>query len=142
MIGRRVIRSLVVWPLALLALTQVGFAASSPHADSQEALPGVNLPSGSFGSAGNTLERDYTYPTKADIDDYTDKGFKIFRISFLGQRLLAPDESGRLATTSDMDILTELIDYAATKGAAVILDMHDYGVSRTGKLIGLSLIHI
>ena len=136
MIGRRVIRGLVVWPLALLALTQAGFAASSPRADSPGTLPGVNLPSGSFGSDGNQLEQDYTYPTKATIDYYTDKGFKIFRISFLAKRVLKPASPGRFVTTADMKILKELIGYAETKGAAVILDMHDYGLSVSGKLIG------
>jgi len=136
MIGRRTIQILAMWPLTLLALTQAGSAAPSSHADIQGTLPGVNLPSGSFGSDGNARERDYTYPTKADIDYYTGKGFKIFRISFLTKRVLRPAGTDRFNPTEDMKILTELIDYAATKGTNVILDMHDYGLSFSGKLIG------
>ena len=136
MIGRRVIRLLAVWTLALLTLTQAGLAASSWRADSQGTMPGVNLPSGSFGSDGNRLGTDYTYPTTADIDYYTAKGFNIFRISFLAKRVLEPVGPNRFTTTADMKILEDLVDHAETKGAAVILDMHDYGLTVSGKLIG------
>ena len=138
MVARQTILVLVLSCIASLALLLAAAAGTQTSSESPGplGLSGVNIPSGSFSPSGNQIERDYTYPTKSNIDYYTAKGAKVFRISFLGQRLLAPGESGRLATTSDMDILTELIDYAATKGAAVILDMHDYGLSRTGKLIG------
>ncbi len=134
MVSRRTNQTLVFWSLALLALT--GFASRSLPSDSRLTLPGVNLPSGSFNSPGFRREFDYTYPTRSDIDYYTGKGVKIFRISFLAKRVLKSAGTDRFAPTDDMKILTELIDYAATKGADVILDMHDYGRSFSGKLIG------
>ena len=136
MVGRHANRILAVCSLALLALAQTGLASASPLSEHPGTLPGVNLPSGSFNSAGNRLGTDYTYPTKADIDYYTDKGFNIFRISFLAKRVLKSAGTDRFVTTGDMNILSELVDYAATKGADVILDMHDYGLSFSGKLIG------
>jgi endoglucanase len=123
---------LPVW----LALAAPALAAPPLQDDARLTLPGVNLASGSFGSPGNRREFDYTYPKKADIDYYTDKGFKSFRLSFLAKRLLSKDDSGQLVPTDDMNILAELIDYAAAKGATVILDMHDYGLTMSEKLIG------
>lgn len=99
-------------------------------------LPGVNLPSGSFGSDGDVLGRDYIYPTRADIDAWAAQGFKLIRLGFLGRRLLKPDGSGGFNTTADLDILVDLVDYASTKDMSVILDMHDYGKTASGKLIG------
>jgi endoglucanase len=127
--------------LALSLLVLLIGAAAAPGAESPVVVggatwPGVNLPSGSFNASGSRLEFDYTYPTEADIDYYTGKGLKVFRISFLAKRLVAADAAGALATSSDMAILSRLIDYAASKGALVILDMHDYGLDFSGKVIG------
>ena len=114
------------------------FASRSTLAESQESswLAGVNLDAGSFNRKGNRLHFDYTYPTKEEIDYYTGKGATVFRIPFLAKRVIVADGDGNLAPSSDLSILTDLVDYAATKNASVILDMHDYGLSRSGKLIG------
>ncbi len=122
--------------LVILASSASSLAATPLKDGAQAPVPGVNLPSGSFGSEGDRRERDYTYPTTADIDYFTQKGFKIFRISFLARRLLSQDGPSRFTPTADMDSLIELIDYAAAKGASVILDMHDYGKTISGSLIG------
>jgi endoglucanase len=117
---------------AWFALAMPCFATS----EAQLTLPGVNLPSGSFGSPGNKREFDYTYPKPADIDYFADKGFKSFRISFLAKRLLSDDGTGRMQPTDDMNVLGALIDHAAARGGTVVLDMHDYGLTRSDKLIG------
>ena len=135
----RIVKASTLWLPVWLALAAPGLAAPALLDDAGLTLPGVNLPSGSFGSPGNRRERDYTYPKKSDIDYFTGKGFKSFRISFLAKRLLSQDGSGELVPTDDMNVLTELIDYAATKGATVILDMHDYGLTMSEKLIGHDL---
>jgi len=120
---------LAAWPIA-------GTAGPSVEPQTSVELPGVNLPSGSFGPPGNERERDYTYPTAGDVDYFTQKGFKALRIAFFAKRVLTQDASGRFIPTEDMEILAKLIDYAATKNALVILDMHDYGLSISDKLIG------
>ena len=113
-----------------------GMAQASPRTQDQTWMVGVNLDGGSFGPDGDRLHTDYTYPTTAEIDYYTGKGATVFRIPFLARRMLAADAQGTLTPSGDFAILTELIDYAATKDAKVVLDMHDYGLSRSGKLIG------
>ena len=98
-------------------------------------LPGVNLSVGEFGS-GQRLWFDYGYPNTAEIDYYAAKGFKVFRIPFRANRLFDKSASGSLSFRSDRAALEKLIDHAASKHTFVILDMHDYGMSISGKLIG------
>ena len=129
-------RAIAGLSLALLVVAGPSFGAFTLHEGANQPLPGVNLPSGSFGSDGTKRERDYTYPKRSDVDYFASKGFKVFRIAFFAKRLVAPDGTGGFAPTEDMKILVDLIDYAATKDASVILDMHDYGESFSGKLIG------
>ena len=120
--------------LTLLTLAPASSAASSNK--QQRVLRGINLPSGSFNPSGSRIEFDYTYPKEANIDYYTSKGANVIRLSFIADRVVTVDEAGRLIPTTDLEILSNLIDYARSKGVSVILDMHDYGATRTGKLIG------
>jgi endoglucanase len=84
----------------------------------------------------SALWTDYNYPNKHEIDYYVSRGMKLFRIPFLAKRLVAPEKVGEARFTSDMAILLSLIDYARQKGARVVLDMHEYGTSYDGGLIG------
>lgn len=98
-------------------------------------LPGVNLAVGEFNEEaknGGKLWTDYGYPDATEIDYYAGKGFRLVRIPFLAKRVL----SAKHKPTADMDILLDLIDHAGHRRMAVVLDMHDYGMSRSGKLIG------
>src|SRR5262249_46301914 len=98
MMIRRAIHTVSFSLLVLLGSDSSGyFAIAAASAD--DAMPGVNLPSGSFNASGSRIEFDYTYPTEADIDYYTGKGFKIFRVSFLAKRLIVADGEGPLATS-------------------------------------------
>jgi endoglucanase len=129
-------------PTIALALScLVTCAANAPSQAStttqdQNWLAGVNLDAGSFNPDGDRLHFDYTYPTKSEIDYYTGKGARIVRIPFLAKRVTVSDGKQHLAPSEDLSIIAELTDYAATKDALVVLDMHDYGASRSGKLIG------
>jgi endoglucanase len=96
---------------------------------------GVNLSGGEFGvitpwASGTTIGRDYAYPTTQEIDYFTSEGMNTFRVPFKAQHLLDSTKADDIAE------LHHLIDHAATKGATVILDMHDYGYTMSGKLIG------
>ncbi|MEK9284918.1 MULTISPECIES: glycoside hydrolase family 5 protein [unclassified Bradyrhizobium] len=98
-------------------------------------LPGVNLAVGEFNEEakyGGKLWTNYGYPDPAEIDYYASKGFRLVRIPFLAKRVL----SASYKPTADMDVLLRLIDHADHRRVAVVLDMHDYGMSRSGRLIG------
>lgn len=128
-------------PFAISCLTMVAFSALNlEHVLAKSQAPswltGVNLDAGSFNPDGDRLHIDYTYPTKDEIDYYTRKGANIFRVPFLAKRVIVPYGGEHLALSQDLSILTELIDYAATKDALMILDMHDYGTTASRKLIG------
>lgn len=76
------------------------------------------------------LGSNYTYPNTHEIDYFASKGMNIFKIPFHACNLL--DET----KADDLRIITKLVDYAASKGATVIIDPHDYGYTYRGKLIG------
>jgi endoglucanase len=76
------------------------------------------------------LGSNYTYPNTNEIDYFVSKGMNIFKIPFHARNLL--DET----KADDIRIITELVDYAASNGATIIIDAHDYGYTYTGKLIG------
>jgi endoglucanase len=85
----------------------------------------LNLSSAEWGNnVPGTYGTDYTYPTHAEVDRYTGLGMTIFRMPFLWERLqrtlggsLDPTELGRL---------DDIVNYATSKGARVIVDPHNY----------------
>jgi len=98
---------------------------------------GVNLAGGEFGcysptwqTAGNVLGKDYLYPTLQEIDYFAAKGMNTIRLPFKAVRVNYGDNADDLAA------MHKVVDYAQSKGVTVVLDMHDYGYTGTGKLIG------
>lgn len=114
--------TLAIWTTSAMAFEPLGRTSW---------LPGVNLAGGEFNGARSRLSFDYTYPTEAEIDYFTSKGFRLFRIPFLGKRVLAQGTG----TAQDLAILTRLVRYAADKNAMVVLDLHQYGSVEAG-LVG------
>jgi endoglucanase len=103
---------------------------------------GVVLNGGEFNSDSNLddwsnnspdyggLGSNYTYPNTQEIDYFVSTGMNTFKVPFHAQNLL--DET----KADDIRIITELVDYAASKGAIIIIGPHDFGYTYTGKLIG------
>lgn len=91
------------------------------------AMPGVNLSGGeySLGKAGAQLDTDYIYPSNAEIDYYSSKNMKVFRMPFdLGR--VQPKNLQPLSTT-ELGYLDAVVQYAQTKGMTVLLDPHMFG---------------
>jgi endoglucanase len=95
--------------------------------------PGTNLSSAAFGPLPGVYGTDYIYPPHSDVDYFTAKGFRIFRIPFLWERMqptlgqpLDPTELGRL---------TDLVTYATSKSAYVLVDPHNYA-RYNGNVVG------
>jgi endoglucanase len=68
---------------------------------------------------------NYTYPTTSEIDYFASLGLNTIRIPVAWQRL-QPTQDGPLNTTQ-LSQLSNLVAYAATKGIAVDIDLHNYG---------------
>ena len=128
-------KPLILSFLALLLVLPSAVAEQSQKS-AQLMLPGVNLPSGSFGDSGDLRGRDYTYPTTSDIDYLANKGFKSLRLAFLARRVLKATGSGDFVPAEDLKLIEELVGHAAQRDMTVVLDMHDYGLTGSGKLIG------
>lgn len=91
------------------------------------AMVGVNLAGGEFGSGNvpGTIFFDYTYPSHAEIDYYARKRMKVLRVPFLIERLQVAMNGALRA--QDLNIIDDLVSYAAGKGVTILLDPHNYG---------------
>jgi endoglucanase len=104
---------------------------------------GCNLSAGAWNpihlhSGHTTRDTDYTYPTRQELDYYTSKGFNLFRLTVHPANLLGPDGNLNSGTTGAVDraIVGSLIDYAASKGARTIIDVHDFGWTMNAQQFG------
>jgi endoglucanase len=106
----------------------------SANVDAQSLL-GVNLAGAAF--SPNALPgiygQDFVYPTGQEISYFTAHGMNVFRLSLLWERL-QPRLQGPL-DPAELTRLTTFIANAEAHSAAVIIDIHNYGMYR-GTLIG------
>lgn len=87
---------------------------------------GVNLSGAEFGAGGTRgVNYDYTYPSHAEIDYYASKGLDVIRLPVLWERV-QPTENGAL-DAAQLSYIDNVVNYAATKGIKVDLDIHNYG---------------
>lgn len=86
---------------------------------------GINLAGAEFGTALPGVDgRDYAFPTESEVDYYMSKGMSTFRIGFKWERL-QPAASGELDAAYSGK-LRAIVSYAASKGATVILNPHNF----------------
>jgi endoglucanase len=98
-------------------------------------LGGVNLSCAEFGEGNLPGEygKEYTYPTDAELDYFTAKGMKVFRLPFRWERL----QQAQMAELDGAELarIDNFVAYATSKGAFTILDPHNYARYHGG-LIG------
>lgn len=92
---------------------------------------GVNLAGLEFdGCANSGIEgTDYFVTPTSEIDYYIGKGMNVFRVPFCWDRLQPPAADGTPSAAFDSDYLQTLFDlvsYATSQNAKVILDPHNY----------------
>lgn len=86
---------------------------------------GVNLAGAEFGDVLPGVEgKDYGFPTTSEVDYFLSKGMNTFRVGFKWERLQSA-AYGELDATYDGK-LRALVSYAASKGATVILNPHNF----------------
>ena len=124
---KAVVRWLIVAAVCTSAVSVE--AASGPKG-------GINLSGGEFNPAGSQRGVDYEYPSVAEISDTARAGFRFIRLPFLAKRLLGTALRPQGDSQTDLQRVSTLVDAAARQGLVVVLDMHDYGFSREGELIG------
>ncbi|NHO32488.1 cellulase family glycosylhydrolase [Acetobacter sp. LMG 1636] len=98
-------------------------------------LPGVNLAGPEF-AADKVPGRsgwDYMFPKQQEIDYYTSRHMKLFRLPVLWDRL-QPKLSGEL-DPAYLGSVRDFIAAAQAAGAKTIIDIHSYGKYR-GNLVG------
>ncbi|KAK6080521.1 extracellular endoglucanase [Seiridium cupressi] len=89
---------------------------------------GVNESGAEFGNTNlpGTLGKDYTWPAHSTIDTLVGKGFNVFRVPTMMERIIPNQLSGSFdsAYVSGLD---DIISYITGKGAYAILDPHNFG---------------
>ncbi|WP_256011087.1 glycoside hydrolase family 5 protein [Desertivirga xinjiangensis] len=86
---------------------------------------GVNLAGADFGAnVPGVFNKDYTYPTGADLDYVKSKGLTLIRLPFLWERM--QPVLGESLDAKEVERFTEVIDAAAERGILVLPDMHNY----------------
>jgi endoglucanase len=112
--------------------------AATPDGGTTEWLAGVNLSCAEFASSSvpGTFDKDYTYPTHAEINYFAGKGMTVFRLPFLWERL-QPTLRGDLEA-AELARIDDVVSYATGRGAKVIVDPHNYA-RYSGTAIGAGL---
>lgn len=95
--------------------------------DGLNALRGVNLPQLSFDAKAipGRLGTHYQIPSSRSVAYYTGRGMNLIRIGFLWERL-QPTLNGPL-DSAYLAHLMSVTSEATRRGAAVLLDMHNFG---------------
>ncbi|TYR37755.1 cellulase family glycosylhydrolase [Sphingobacterium phlebotomi] len=116
--------------------------------DRNNAPFGTNVSGAEFAphKAPGLYNREYTYPTVAQLDYFKSKGLILFRLPFLWERI-QKDLNGELDEEELARMMT-FVDAARERNLWVILDMHNYGkryVNGNKETIGspaLSIEHV
>jgi endoglucanase len=116
--------------LLLAASLIVAIGVPQTFAAQAAFVRGANIAGGDFGTVPGVYGTDYTYPTKAEIDYFADRGFNALRVPFrwervqhqiLGELDVVGDGSG------DFEHVREVVGWITQRGLVAILDLHDYG---------------
>jgi endoglucanase len=104
-------------------------------------MRGVNLSVAEFGEKAlpGVYDKDYAYPTLAEVDYFKSKKMNTLRVPFLWERLQPTLNQAFNAT--ELKYLTDFINAATQKDMKVIVDPHNYARYR-GKLIGSSEVPV
>ena len=110
---------------------------SSSHANIK--YKGVNLASAEF--QGKKLPGkyniDYAYPTKSEIDYFTEKGMNTFRLAFKWERLQHKQYNN--FNFQELSRIRNFVEYSSSKNAYTILDVHNYA-RYYGEVIGTEAV--
>lgn len=109
------------------AIAQDRTASSKPRGPSEAARFGASLAGAEFGGhkLPGVVNRDYTYPTPAELDYYLARGRTLVRLPFLWERLQR--ELQAPLDTEELERLRGVLRAAGQRKMLVILDPHSYG---------------
>ncbi|KAK3934010.1 glycoside hydrolase [Diplogelasinospora grovesii] len=123
--------------IVLFGATAVGSALAAPAADtltttskraSKFQFVGINESGAEFGNKNlpGQLGKDYTWPVHSTIDTMMGKGFNIFRIPIMMERLIPTKMTGTVNSTYQQG-LDDIVNYITGKGGYAIIDPHNFG---------------
>jgi endoglucanase len=118
----------------------VAINSSTGGAGATSALLGVDLIGAEFGAPGhNVYNKDYIYPTAAELDYFKAQGLDLIRLPFSWERM-QPTLGGALDPT-ELGRLQAFLSEAQARGMQVVVDMHNFG-RYNGQTIGSAAVPI
>lgn len=110
----------------------------APYASPGVPFRGVNLAGAEFGSAlPGAFGKDYTFPTRTEVDYYLARGMNTFRVGFKWERLQPAARSA--FDGAYFERLDAIVSYAVSKSANVILNPHNFA-RYYGETVGSSKV--
>lgn len=108
----------------------VAVAAAAPAVEKRATPPwfvGINLSGAEFGANifPGTYNKDFTWYTHSEVDQFVSQGFNLFRINFAMERMTTT-LTGPLVQTY-LGNLTDIVNYITNKGAYAMIQPHNYG---------------
>jgi endoglucanase len=135
---------MVIGLCTVMSCNGTGAKITQPNSSGKPWLVGVSLAGADFGvgiecegNAIGTLGKEYTYPTRSEVDYYIAKKMTAFRIPFRWERL-EPQLGGTFDATN-LNALKDIVGYISSKGATSVLDPHNYArycVNGKAQIIG------
>lgn len=107
----------------------------SMTAFAQSGLPfGVNLAGAEFGHGSKMpgeVNKDYFYPTTADLDYWQSKKLTLLRVPFKWERI--QHEAFGPLTKAEVEVMKQMLAEAEKRDLKIILDLHNYGRRKVGE---------
>ncbi len=124
----------------LLLMTSLFVLSHSLNASADDqTLQGINFPGPAI--AGHvypgTINKNYHFPSAADVKTYADFGFEVIRLAITWERL--QPELGQPFEADYLRGIHDFVDQAAKYGLRVVIDVHNYGKYK-GQLIGTETV--
>eukprot|EP00727_Mastigamoeba_balamuthi_P011326 m51a1_g6816 putative endoglucanase precursor (endo- -beta-glucanase) (662) ;mRNA; f:284845-287440 len=104
-------------------------------------MTGVSLAGAEFGETvlPGVYGTQYTYPTHSEVDYFVGKGMNVLRIPFRWERLQLT--LGTDFDSTEQSRLTDIVNYATSKGAYAVIDPHNYA-RYNGGIIGSTTVTV
>ena len=118
--------SIAILTAALAVACSSSEAPAPIEQQAPSSLRGVNLAGADFGEQNlpGVYDKDYTYPTHAEVDYFVSKKMNLIRLPFRWERL--QPTLGADFDPAELARLTGVVDYATSRGARVLIDPHNY----------------
>ena len=113
----------IFYLIVLISFSRSVFAGCTD----ENQLKGVNVAGAEFAhdKTPGLIDRDYVYPTKADLVYFKESGANVIRLPFLWERIQL--KIGEPLNVAELNHVRNVLNWASQLNLCVILDIHNFG---------------